>query len=121
MRHPRRLNLVVPSLLLLLGSVACGEGPTAPAADALAPRFASQNVSGKFTFESVVLPDGTEGIIEAAAKSNANKGTFTKCSYFTAGYGAFLGGFGDDSLAAADAADAAAVLAYCLEHYDDRQ
>jgi len=114
----RRTHAII-AVLALAALAACAE-PTAPVrrTDALdRPQFAS--AGGKFDFQDVTFPDETTGIIEAGTKAT-RKGTFTQCSYFAPAYAAYLGGYGDDTLPAADVDDAEAVLAFCLAHYADR-
>lgn len=80
---------------------------------------AARNVN-KFTFADVTLVDGeltvTNAVIEASSKSN-NKGTFTQCSYFTEGWGDYLGAFASDDFASADADD---VREFCIENFENR-
>lgn len=115
---PRRTHAILATLTLA-ALAACAE-PTAPVQRTAAPshpQFAS--AGGKFSFQDVTFPDETTGIIEAGTKAT-RKGTFTQCSYFAPAYAAYLGGYGDDTLPAADVDDAEAVLAFCLAHYADR-
>ncbi len=71
--------------------------------------------SGKFTFNDVTFSDGTVGELEASSKVKKN---FTTCSYFSDDYEAYLGYFQSAEFASEDAEE---VLAFCLEHYEDRE
>src|SRR5690606_9893513 len=110
-------SIVAATLLAAVAACAGSDSPTALAASVGRPQFAK--AGGKFTFLDVVFPDGTTGIIAAGTKA-VNKGTFTQCSYYSPDWEEYLGGFGDDTLAAADVENPDAVLAYCLSHFQDR-
>lgn len=71
----------------------------------------------KFTFADVTYPDGTTGEIEAAVKTT-NKTEQTACTYFTDDYRAALGYYLERAETASTDPDE--VLAFCLEHFDER-
>jgi hypothetical protein len=68
----------------------------------------------KYTFENVTFPDGTTGTIYAGVKVT-NRSTLTACGYHSS-TGQSLGYYADSF--ASD--DPAAVEAFCLENFDER-
>ena len=75
----------------------------------------------KFTFDPVVF-DGIEGVIEAGSKqTQPNKddpAEYTVCSYYTAGYGEYLGQFASDEFFSEDASE---VETFCVANFENRQ
>lgn len=84
---------------------------------------ADDKFNEKFTFEDETFanPDGTvteNGVIEAGSKKTGGGSTFTVCSYFSEGYGEFLGQFESADFASDDPAE---VRAFCLANAANRQ
>lgn len=77
---------------------------------------AGDHFNEKFEFEDVTFPDATTGTIYAGSKLNNQGDQFTNCGYFSEA-GAFLGQFGSGDFSSTDPD---AVLAFCLDHYDER-
>jgi hypothetical protein len=83
---------------------------------ALAPTAASAAVE-RFTFNDVVLPDGQVGEITANIKET-NKANSVYCGYFSDDFRAFLGYY--FALVETVPADGDALLALCLDRFDNR-
>ena len=102
----KRTSLLLVLSLLLLPSFALAgkKGPGKPADD------------GKYTFVDVVLEDGTVIEIEAAVK-DTKKNDHSRCDYFSDDYVDWLGAYEEP---VAVGPDADTVLAFCVDHFDDR-
>lgn len=70
----------------------------------------------KFTFNDVVLPDGTVTEIEAAVK-DAKTNDYTRCDYFSDDYIKWLGYYTEP---VAVGPDAETVKTFCVEHFAEK-
>ena len=71
--------------------------------------------TNKYSFNDVVIDD-QKVEITASVKDN-NKGKYTQCTYFSDDYLTFLGEYAEPVAAGATAEE---VLAFCVEHFDER-
>lgn len=108
--------------LVVAGALVAGcqdaSSPLGPGlVSAAAAKTSNEKFTFTFTFTDVTFPDATAGVIEAGSKKT-NKAEFTICSYFTEGYGTYLGQFQSAGFSSADADE---VKQFCVDNFADRQ
>lgn len=121
-RRAHHLGAAVATLALAALTLACTDAPV-PTGSAPEVSLAKQSdVDGKHTFTGVTLVNGDlvveDAVIEAAVDDHKkDKNDFTRCSYFTEGWGEFLGGYAE---AVVPSGGPDAVRDFCVDNFPSR-
>lgn len=118
-RRAHRTGTVVATLALAALALACTDAPV-PTQSAPEATLAKKDADAKHTFTGVTLVDGDRvvenAVIEAAVDDHKKDAKdFTRCSYFTEDWRAFLGGYGEAVVPGDGSAEA--VRDYCVESF----